>query len=102
MNKKFYNPAIITYEVQDINGKIHELSFSDINMQIMNQLEALAKEAQKNKRLNSEIIMDQLATIFDKPADFFNQFGFKVLKNVLDSFNRDISDPIKGEAHQNN
>ena len=90
--KTFLNPEKISIEIQDCNGDMHILIAKSITCE---DIDAIQKLTEKGQNKAGDLIMNQLKYIFGEQENFYKLFDIRVLKQVLEYFTQQMTNPTE-------
>jgi len=88
-------PEKITFQMEDVNKKVHEFTVIELTKPKIKELRKLSKAESVNDDNAYDSITAQLAFYTEKEEKYFDIFHIAVLKNGLDYINREAQRPFQ-------
>ena len=91
--KSYKNPKPFEVEIENIQGEKFVLTAKSITPVEMEKIQGIIKDKANG---DIESLNLQFAYIFNEPVEFFNNFSYPLLGQVIKDFFNELTNPIQG------
>jgi len=102
MSKKVYkNPSPLELDIENIDGEVVTLVAKPMTPELTESLEGILADKKEDVSA-THLVIKQMSLIFGKAEDFYNQFDYGLLNNILSDVSDEYKKKIMGNKVQKN